>query len=174
MTLLYKCLIGSRLYGTNRPDSDYDWFEVYSSGRTRQKVTKEQDVIRTSLTTFMRYAANGAHQHLEAMFAPDACVYADTFPDLRRSYRCDTIKTALLYKRTIKNFLATQHTDKRGDKAIKTALRMVYNLEEILLYARFNPRLPTETVQLLQSLTRDEAHDMVEQRLNLLGERYEL
>lgn len=84
--LLYRTLVGSRLYGTNRPESDYDWMEVYSSMRSkpRQKINGENDTIKVSLGSFMHMAETGRHQYLEAMFAPQTEI--DVFYEMRRRF----------------------------------------------------------------------------------------
>lgn len=81
--LLYRTIVGSRLYGTNRPESDYDWMEVYSSmsGRPTHTVTDKLDVIEVSLGQFMTLAGEGSHQYIEAMYAPQTEV--DMFYDMR-------------------------------------------------------------------------------------------
>ena len=170
--LLYRTIAGSRLYGTNRPDSDYDWIEVYSSMRHRpnQKIVGDQDTTRVSLSTFMKMANEGSHQYLEAMFAPKAEV--DMFCDMRSRYFVHTAKTITRYRQTINKF--GDHKMRKREKAMKTALRLTYNLEEIIETGRFNPRLDSDKIAVLQSLTWDQAHDATQDRMNYLSERYGL
>lgn len=170
--LLYKVLIGSRLYGTHRKDSDYDWLEVHSSmrSRPRQVIQGDDDTIKVTLSTFMTLASEGRHQMLEAMFAPKTEI--DMFYNMRRNFYPDTAKTVNLYRRTIYKF--GDHKMRKRDKAMQTALRMTYNLEEFLEKGRFNPVLDTELASVLSSMSWQEAHDETFNRMNILSERYNL
>lgn len=170
--LLYRTIVGSRLYGTNRPDSDYDWIEVYSSMRTRprQTITDEKDTIKVNLSTFMTLAGEGRHQYLEAAFAPRT--ETDMFYDMRQSFYPDTAKTVNLYRRTINKF--GDHKARKKDKAMQTALRMTYNLEELLERGRFNPVLSDDLARLIPSLSWDDAHHLANDRMDYLGGRFGL
>lgn len=170
--LLYRTIVGSRLYGTNRPDSDHDWIEVYSSMRTRprQTITDEKDTIKVNLSTFMTLAGEGRHQYLEAAFAPRT--ETDMFYDMRRSFYPDTAKTVNLYRRTINKF--GDHKARKKDKAMQTALRLTYNLEEFLDRGRFNPVLSDDLAQLIPSLSWADAHDLTNDRMDYLGGRFGL
>lgn len=170
--LLYKVLIGSRLYGTHRKDSDYDWLEVHSSmrSRPRQVIQGDGDTIKVTLSTFMTLASEGRHQMIEAMFSPRTEI--DMFYDMRSHFYPDTAKTVNLYRRTIYKF--GDHKMRKRDKAMQTALRMTYNLEEFLEKGRFNPVLDTEIASVLSSMSWQEAHDETFNRMNILSERYNL
>lgn len=170
--LLYRTIVGSRLYGTNRPDSDYDWMEVYSSMRAkpRQKVAGENDTIKISLGQFMHYAGTGRHQYLEAIFAPKTDI--DMFYDMRRNFYPDTAQTVNLYRRTINSF--GNRKARKKDKAMITALRLTYNLEDMLKTGRFNPVLDDNLVSMLKSLDWNDAYQATSDRMNYLAERYGL
>lgn len=165
--LLYRTIVGSRLYGTHREDSDFDYIEVYSSMRTRprQTITDEKDTIKVNLSTFMTLAGEGRHQYLEAAFAPRT--ETDMFYDMRRSFYPDTAKTVNLYRRTINNF--GNHKARKKDKAMQTALRLTYNLEEFLDRGRFNPVLSDDLAQLIPSLSWADACDLTNDRMSYLG-----
>lgn len=170
--LLYRTVVGSRLYGTNRPDSDYDWMEVYSSmrARPRQVIQGEDDTIKVTLSTFMTLASEGRHQYLEAMFAPKTDV--DMFYDMRSHFYPDTAKTVNLYRRTINKF--GDHKARKKSKAMQTALRMTYNLEELLQTGKFNPVLDLELASVIPCMSWDEAHEATIDRMIELEERYGL
>lgn len=171
--LLYRSLIGSRLYGTHRPDSDYDWIEVYSSMRPkpRQKVIGETDTIKVNLSQFMHFASSGRHQYLESMFNPDR-QETDMFYDMRMRFYPDTAQAVNLYRRTIANF--GNRKGRKTEKSNKTALRMTYNLEQLLEYGRFNPALDPALVAVLDSYDTDDAHRATLDRMNYLSERYKI
>lgn len=170
--ILYRTIVGSRLYGTNRPDSDYDWLEVHSSmrSRPRQVIQGDDDTIKVTLSTFMTLASEGRHQYLEAMFSPKTEI--DMFYDMRRNFYPDTAKTVNLYRRTIYKF--GDHKMRKRDKAMQTALRMTYNLEEFLEKGRFSPVLDTELASVLPCMSWQEAHDETFDRMQMLSERYNL
>lgn len=170
--ILYKTIVGSRLYGTHRESSDYDWLEVHSSmrSRPRQVIQGDDDTIKVTLSTFMTLASEGRHQYLEAMFAPKTDI--DMFYDMRRNFYPDTAKTVNLYRRTIFKF--GDHKMRKRDKAMQTALRMTYNLEEFLEKGRFNPELDTELASVLPCMSWQEAHDETFRRMQMLDERYNL
>ena len=169
--LLYRTIAGSRLYGTNRPDSDYDWIEVYSSMRSkpRQAIKGDDDTIKVSLSTFMRLAHEGSHQYLEAMFAPQAEV--DMFYDMRQRYYVHTANAVNRYRRTIYKF--GDHKARFREKAIRTAYRMTYDLEDMLLTGRFNPRVDDRIANEIRTMTYDDAFNATFDRMNYLAERYE-
>lgn len=170
--LLYRTIMGSRLYGTNRPDSDYDWLEVYTNmgSKPEQKVTGDLDTLRVSLSTFMTLASEGRHQYLEGMFAPKAEV--DVIYDLRRSFYPDTAKTVNLYRRTINKF--GDHKSRKKEKAMRTALKLTYDLEDILTKGKFNPVLDKSISDVLPYMTWDEAYNATQDRMSYLSERYGL
>lgn len=170
--ILYRTIVGSRLYRTNRPDSDYDWLEVHSSmrSRPRQVIQGDDDTIKVTLSTFMTLASEGRHQMLEAMFAPKTDV--DMFYDMRRNFYPDTAKTVNLYRRTINKF--GDHKSRKRDKAMQTALRMTYSLEEFLQKGRFDPVLDSDLASVLPYMSWDEAYTATTDRMNHLAERYGL
>lgn len=170
--ILYRTIVGSRLYGTHRESSDYDWLEVHSNMRTRprQVVQDNDDTIKVTLSTFMTLAGEGRHQYLESAFAPKTEV--DMFYDMRKNFYPDTAKTVNLYRRTINKF--GDHKSRKRDKAMQTALRMTYNLEELLQTGRFDPVLDTRLASVIPCMEWDEAHDATQQRMNYLAERYGL
>lgn len=170
--LLYRTIAGSRLYGTHREDSDFDYIEVYSSMRTRprQTISGEDDTTRMSLSTFVMMASSGRHQVLEAMFAPQAEV--DLFYDMRKSFYPDTAQTVNLYRRTIEAF--GNRNSRKREKSIKTALRMSYNLEELLERGRFDPVLDPHLASVLGCMTYAEAATAVAVRMTHLADTYGL
>lgn len=173
--LLYKCLLGSRLYGTQHSHSDYDYMEVYDSvpsGRPyspRHRVSGEVDRTIMSLSTFMVYADRGSHQTLEAMFAPDDAVLLDTIRELRYSYRCNTATTVNLYQRTIKNFLyrggGRKPYPSRELKSQRAAMRMAFHLDEITETGRFNPRLNPTQISLTTKMSSEATVSFVERKM---------
>lgn len=138
--------------------------------RPRQVIAGEDDTIKVTLSTFMMLASEGRHQYLEAMFAPRTDV--DMFYDMRSNFYPDTAMTVNLYRRTINKF--GDHKARKKVKAMTTALRMTYNLEELIQKGKFNPKLDGGTIAVLNSLTWDEAFKATQDRMDYLSERYQL
>ena len=170
--ILNNTIIATTLYTKKSPDSDYDWLEVHSSmrSRPRQVIQGNDDTIKVTLSTFILMASEGRHQMLEAMFAPKTDT--DMFYDMRRNFYPNTAKTVNLYRRTIYKF--GDHKMRKRDKAMQTALRMTYNLEEFLEKGRFDPVLDTEIASVLPCMSWQEAHDETFDRMQMLSERYDL
>lgn len=94
------------------------------------------------------------------------------FYDMRRNFYPDTAKTVNLYRRTINRF--GDHKARKRDKAMQTALRMTYNLEELLQTGRFDPVLDLELASVIPCMSWDEAHEATVNRMIELEERYGL
>ena len=128
--LLLRALAGSRLYGTSRPDSDWDWYEVHDHIRPRQKIVDDQDVTRMDLSTWMRYAEKGTHQALDAMWCPPELTEVDVIRDLRLNFRPDPWRAADQLHRTARSMMhsKTKHVD-----------RLMWCAEQVLRHGYYNP-----------------------------------
>lgn len=105
---LYKVLAGSRLYGTNRPNSDYDYravvFEPLNSliglqkkFEVEQKIKDGQDVASYGLVKFCQLALGANPNILELLFAPQESIgfCDDKFKkvlDVRQSFLSQKIR----------------------------------------------------------------------------------
>lgn len=125
--LILRVVAGSRLYGTFRPDSDYDWYEVYDKIRSNQCKRDNQDVIKVGLSRWLELCASGSHQALDAMFAPDEFTEVDLFREYRHSYRVRTQEAVDRLVRTAKNI-----PDKHKP-------RLQRYIKEVLEDGRYNP-----------------------------------
>lgn len=138
--LLYRTVTGSRLYGLDHTDSDFDTIEVYAnkvpspSKWIKQSIKGKEDVTRMNLSTFMLYANRSSHQILEAMYSRQAEV--DFIEELRSSYVINTNTFVSLYNRTIRNFVM-QNTR----KGKMHACRLHFNLQDGLENGRFEPEV---------------------------------
>lgn len=139
--------------------------------RPRQVIQGDDDTIKVTLSTFMTLASEGRHQYLESMFNPDR-QEVDMFYNMRRNFYPDTAKTVNLYRRTIFKF--GDHKARKREKAMRTALRMTYNLEELLETGRFNPVVDKSLSYMLTYATWDEAYEATQIKLEELSERYNL
>ena len=105
MTLLLRTLTGSRLYGTNRPDSDYDWYEVHDHCKPFHSANGPSgDVTRWPLSLFMKIADKGGHNALDLMFSPVGWPEVDLLIDLRMSYVADPWRAYPRFLKTIESF----------------------------------------------------------------------
>ena len=139
---------GSRLYGTDHENSDHDRFEVYGwiKKRTTQKMYGIDDVVTTSLDSFLKNCDRGSPQFLEAMFSQKATI--DRIPYIRESYTPDLAWMRLTYTRVIKA-LWFEATDDKLIKLRRHALRLRLNLREAMECGRFNPTLTPDQVALI-------------------------
>ena len=145
MKLLLRTTHGSRLYGTFTPESDYDWYEVWSGGPRRAKQLQDGDLdtVKVPLTEFMRQCTIGVPQALEAMYSPVAEV--DVWPLWRGSWHTGQ-DAQWRFLRTIKQFSILDRYEglKEPRKLMKrrhSAVRLSLYMEQINSTGRFNPML---------------------------------
>lgn len=98
--LLLRALSGSRLYGTHRPDSDWDFYEVHDHVRPRQSKSGDLDVIRMPLSKWLRLCEAGTHQALDAMWCPPRLTTVDKLTAFRLAWRPDPFRVADQLDRT--------------------------------------------------------------------------
>ena len=162
--LLFRTVHGSRLYGTNHENSDWDYWEVYSNKVPspakwiKQKIEGKDDRVRLNLSTFTLYAYRSSHQVLEAMFSDRAEV--DELTAFRNSFRLNTYTFVPLYKRTIKSFVFNEDR-----KSKMHAARLCFNLMDGLEYGRFNPTMSGRRLRFLQEADVRDLEGLVEHTL---------
>lgn len=147
-THLLKTIHGSTLYGLNHAESDEDYYIVVPSryvGRQvrRQSIVDGIDSVVVDFKSFTRMAELGAPQALEAMFSQSTV--SEYFEPYRTRYFAASSDVVHRYLRTIKAFVLNDREDHLKMK--RHALRLSYNLEEILYTGRFNPTLPKNVVE---------------------------
>ena len=98
--MLLRAVAGSRLYGTHRPDSDFDYYEVHDRIRARQTIVGSQDVTRMPLSQWLLLCEKGTHQALDAMWAPPDYCEVDRLTSFRTGYRVDPYRVARQLERT--------------------------------------------------------------------------
>lgn len=92
--MLLRAVAGSRLYGTHRPDSDFDFYEVHDRIRNKQTIRDGVDTIRVNLSDWIRYAEKGTHQALDAMWCPPEYTEVDVLREFRLSFRPDPFRAS--------------------------------------------------------------------------------
>lgn len=118
MTLLLRAVAGSRLYGTYREDSDWDWYEVYDHIRAKQTIRAGQDVTRMPLSQWILLAEKGTHQALDAMWAPPEYTEVDLLQDFRLHFRPDPWRAADQLGRTARAFTNVDRSLKHIDRLL--------------------------------------------------------
>lgn len=153
--LLFRCVHGSHLYGLATPESDSDFYEVWTKkagsnpwtsrrgGRLSSQLIDKSlgvDVTRKDLGTFLLEATAGVPQALEAMFAPDSTVELDRIKPLRAGFTAYGAWPVLeRYLQTMKNFALRESWKHR-----RHALRLALNAASIRTSGRFQPTLSRE------------------------------
>lgn len=132
--MLYRGLRGSRLHGFARPDSDWDYIEIWDSIRSRQTIIGENDILRLSLSDFTMQAENGSPNSLELIFSPDSAIEFDMLRAWRYAYRPNIDNTRRTYSRTIKKF-----SFDATEKQIRHSNRLAFDLDSLLTRGYFDP-----------------------------------
>lgn len=136
MQVILQTIHGSRLYGLNHADSDYDFFRVILKGsnKTMHKVTEEMDYTQMPLDRFLENVFHGSHQSCEALFSPVATIDPKYRP-LFEAIRVTGEDAFARYRRTIHAFSYGTMKQRRH------AVRLGFNLSDLRKYGRFNPQL---------------------------------
>lgn len=130
--LLLRAVAGSRLYGTNRPDSDWDWYEVHDQIRTRQTIQDSQDTIRIGLSHWIRLCEKGTHQALDAMWCPPRLTEVDKITAFRLSFRPDPY-------RVYDQLMRTAHAMRGIPDKVKHTHRLEFYADQVLKRGWFDP-----------------------------------
>lgn len=162
--LLARIITGSRLHGFSSHDSDYDVMEIYSNTTDFSETGKDEvqtqtdgvDLTRLTLGKFLERAMRGSHQTLDAMFAAETET-EDHIASLRENFHAGHEVITVLAD-VIKDL-----AQKRDPKKNRHALRIAYNLAEIIETGRYTPELSEETkTTILSKLYLSPAEIMVE------------
>lgn len=146
MEVLFKTPHGSHLYGLNHEGSDEDFYTVVAPVKRRKyKYSKQTihdgvDSVVVDLGTWLRLCEKGVPQALEAMFSTAPIV--DEIAELRASYVAGSVPVRETYARTITNFVMSDEFKRR-----RHAVRLAFNLNDLLRYGKFNPCLSVENAR---------------------------
>lgn len=158
-TVLFRTQTGSKLYGLAHSGSDDDYYVITPSKyvakgfrrySARQSFAGNEDTVYVDFKSFVAFCEKGSPQNLEVMFSRASV--SDYFEDYRTHYFCSSPQVVHTYMKTIKSF-SLNNTDKKF-KTQRHALRLAYNLEEILYTGRFNPTLPPHIAAKITSLAQ--------------------
>ena len=157
-----RTIHGSHLYGTNTPNSDVDYYWVFTSpDYNRRKICRQAvspdgvDVTALSLDRFMYFCSIGVPQALEALYSHKADINPK-YSHLLKSIKPGYYQTLDRYERTIFNFAfntggrSARQADKMSPqqkaKLKRHSLRLAYNYRQFSEMGTFNPTLPQSTV----------------------------
>lgn len=173
MTLIFKTIHGSHLYGMAHAGSDVDTFSVVTNDHdfgdrpTRQTVRGFGDRVEDDLTftlgEFMKRADKGGHQSLEAMFSPFKEWSNTPHPYQRyiESWLITGGEVFHAYERTIRKFAY-------GDfKMRRHGVRLAQNLSVLRHLGRFNPRMSTKEISYANRLANELAGGALLRRLDI-------
>lgn len=149
MKILYRTIMGSRLYGLAREDSDYDWLNIVDGQfKTTQAVNKitGQDETVMSLTSFINEANSGVPRALEAMFSHKAEI--DKIAQFRANFRAGSNYN--VYLGIMKRIALTEKYD--DFKHRRHILRLGLNMKDLRTWGRFNPTLSKIDIEMVNSL----------------------
>lgn len=136
--ILFRTISGSRLYGLEHEGSDWDYYTVVDTVRTKKatysthKIVDGIDSVVVDMGTFIGLCQKGVPQALEAMFSTKADI--DHIPEFRAAFRAGT---------EIKAYLGAMKQCASEDtlKSRRHTIRLGVNLSQIGRNKRFNPTL---------------------------------
>lgn len=157
MTVIFSTIHGSRLYGLDHADSDYDTYTVVTNDhkfdtdadlRLGQHVRSfadapDKDDVVVTLNTFMKRVNKGSHQACEALFSQEKVLGEGwvTWGPLLNAVRVTSPDAFHAYERTIRKFAF-------GDfKRRRHAIRLATDLHYLRETGTFNPRKPSLWVE---------------------------
>lgn len=153
---------GSHLYGMARPDSDYDYYEIYDflnqryrpRKQAKQRINDDLDEVTVSLDRFKSICFNGVPQAIEVLFAPEeAWIVENGWLDISAQIKLELVKhmPAVLetYRRTAMNFF---YSIKDQEKRRKHAFRLLLNANQLKTSGEMQSRLVTDQVELINWL----------------------
>lgn len=122
---ILRTIHGSNLYNLNHENSDEDWYEVYFSlNKNNQIIEGNSDIVQVSLSNFLKLAAKGVPQALEAMYS-HAKECTDFMQHISNTFQPTIPESFHTYCRTIRGF-------SHGDlKRQRHAIRLTYNLNDL-------------------------------------------
>lgn len=154
MDILLKTIHGSHLYNLANADSDTDWYVVYAGkGRAKQTIVDGIDTMTISLDSFLHQCRKGVPQSLEALYSQKKEI--DRIPFIADSFNPVNVEVYKTYIRTINNFWA-DGTRKSSIKRKRHAIRLCFNLSDILRYGKFNPEISLFQRDLIYKLALSE------------------
>lgn len=153
-TVLFQTIHGSKLYGLSHADSDDDYYRITPTRyvtrklNAKHKITGDEDVVTVDFASFTKLCQEGSPQALEAMFSRKAV--SPFFESYRKNWFASDPNVVAKYIRTIHSF-SLNETEKQ-EKYRRHALRLSFNLDELVHTGRFNPTLSPQQVRIVKTL----------------------
>lgn len=162
--MLYSVVNGSNLYGLATSHSDVDVYNVYAGkGKSSQRFCGDFDITTHSFDSWIKNCNKGIPQALEAMFAPTSFVLESAVEDFRHSFYAHGAEVIDTYSRTIYK-LAMGNQRKRGH-----AIRLAFQLSDIMESGRFNPRLTADKKSVWHALLAEDTVDKYRKELERIA-----
>lgn len=172
MTVLFRTIHGSHLYGMAHAGSDVDYYTVVADNPTRrshystQTIKDGQDSNVLDLSTFLHQVEIGVPQACEALMSRQAEV------DVLGAFRASIVLTKSVwdrYLRTIESFAMTREDSPLHYKRKRHALRLALNLDSITRTGRFNPTLNTKDVLMISDVAHGASEHVYQAALEIAG-----
>lgn len=160
MSTILRTIHGSHLYGLAHADSDVDHYTIINDGAkdyAHQEIHDGDDQFVIHLDEFIKHAAGGVPQALESLNSPRADIDHRYLPMLR-GLRPNIDEARARYRRTVRNF-AHNNGGRTGSaarnvdpiKLKRHAVRLCFNLNDLMLYGRFNPELTEKQIKVVKA-----------------------
>lgn len=161
---LFETLGGSHLYGLANANSDIDTFRSYtgtmghSNRKGKQRISGEDDSLEMPLGAWMTQANKGTPQALEHLWSPIA--KPSPLDAMRFNFRPNTALAADSYHNAILSIfrIGSNAEDAKKYKMYRHALRLTWNLNELLTNGMFNPRMPDSAAALATEMAMENAY----------------
>jgi hypothetical protein len=159
MELIYKTIAGSRLYGTHRPDSDYDYRGIalepanaligLAAPFEQQERSEPHDEVYWGLRKFLKLSLQNNPNILDVLFAPsEAIIIRDHriqwLLDHRRQFLSQRVRltfTGYAQAQMQRLHNKIQHTGNYDKKHAAHLLRLLLQVKTILAEGDYNPVL---------------------------------
>ena len=156
---VFRTLVGSRLYGNDHANSDFDIFVVTTSRLEREThdMTDEGDFTHRGIDLFLRRVRHGHPMSCEAAFSPvkEFTADGDAWRPLIEGLRVTSPSAMERYERKIREFCFG------GYKERFHATRLSFNLEDLRLHGRFDPVMSDRQKDIAHSLASMKGYSLI-------------
>ncbi len=185
--LLYLILSGSRLYGTNMPESDFDYRGIFANSETEvmgldrrdSQTYKSEDITLHGLHKFIKLAIDANPNILELFFADEATIYVHPLfkkyfidnRDLFLTQKCYHTYSGYAISQVQRSkhksghgilrekYIVGPESDPYDSKYAMHTARLMMNAEEILRHGTLHPKFEGEDLEFLRSIRAGETFE---------------
>lgn len=166
--VLFRTIHGSRLYGLDHEDSDFDWYVVVEKAVTKKKkfitqhISGREDVTTVDFGTWQNLCMSGEPKALEAMFSQKA--HVDRIKEFRNAFKAG-YEYGPYYG--IMKRMSIEHPNSFKHK--RHILRLAINLKDLQATGRFNPTLSKVELAMVNSLAELDMEHVYNDALAIAG-----